>query len=404
MEYTRDTESPDSYHFWTAITILGAITRRQVYIDMHYFQIRPNFYVILVGPSGARKSIAAGIGIQLGLKAGLRKFSDKITDAALIKDLSEATEKRIDSKEVELCSPVLIYASELGVFMGLDAYSSGVIADLTDLYDCPKIWEKKTITRESEIIVAPYVSFLAATTPQTLKDVIPASAVGQGFTSRILFVWSRNRRKRVPIPSYDKASKMLADNLVKDLGSIGKLRGMFKFSDQGLKAYRDFYMKRPDPEDEFDDERMRGYASRKDIHLLKIAMVLSIADKDELLITEKEISAGIDSLKWMEAGLPNVFAGHGAATTSQDVVRVYRQIESAKAGYLNQNELIKRNYAQIGVNDLELVLKTLEGAKAVERIVGRLPGSTETETIFRIKDKTFLSSRSGRKPKALEDD
>ena len=42
MEYTLDTESPDNYHFWTAITILGAITKRQVWLDMNMFKVYPN--------------------------------------------------------------------------------------------------------------------------------------------------------------------------------------------------------------------------------------------------------------------------------------------------------------------------------------------------------------------------
>lgn len=404
MEYTRDTESPDSYHFWTAISILGAITKRQVWMEMHYFQIYPNFYTILVGPSGARKSAAGSIGLKLGLKAGLRKFSDKITDAALIKDLSDATEKRVEGSNIQLCSPVLIYASELGVFMGLDAYSSGVIADLTDLYDCPKAWEKKTISRDSEMIIAPYVSFFGCTTPQTLKDVIPASAVGQGFTSRILFVWASRRRKRVPIPSWDDTHTMLENHLINDLKTIGKLKGPFTFSPEGLKAYKEFYNTRPEPEDEWDDERMRGYASRKDIHLLKVAMGMSLAEKDELVLTEKEIIGAIESLKWMEAGLPNVFAGHGAATTSQDVVRVFKQIEMAcqRIGYMNKHDLVRRNYAQLGVTELDLVIKTLESADAITTTVTKDPITKDGVAIlYTIKDKNFLQSSKGRKPRTL---
>ncbi|KKL23906.1 hypothetical protein LCGC14_2420760, partial [marine sediment metagenome] len=65
MEYTLDTESPDTYHFWTALTMLGASTKRQVWLDMKMLgPVFPNFYVILVGPSGARKSAAAGIGVR----------------------------------------------------------------------------------------------------------------------------------------------------------------------------------------------------------------------------------------------------------------------------------------------------------------------------------------------------
>ena len=49
MEYTRATESPDAYHFWTAVSVLGAATARQVSLgkckpDLQYAErnkIRP---------------------------------------------------------------------------------------------------------------------------------------------------------------------------------------------------------------------------------------------------------------------------------------------------------------------------------------------------------------------------
>ena len=406
MEFTRETESPDAYHFWTAAAIISAATKRQVFFQMNQFQIYPNLYVILVGPSGARKSIASGIGIDLAVTAGLRKFSDKITGAALIKDLSNATEKRIEgdtkSSKIQLCSPIIIYSSELGVFMGPDAYGSGVIADLTDLYDCPSKWEKKTISRDSETIIAPYVTMLAATTPQTLKDCIPTSAVGQGFTSRILFIWAGGRRKRVPIPPWGVEYESLKSLLIKDLASIGNLRGEFKFTPGGFEAYKKYYLSAPEPEDEFEDERLRGYASRKSIHLLKLAMVLSTADRDDLTITEKEISGGLDALRWMESGLPSVFAGHGSAATSQDVVRVFNQILRSRGSIISQQELTKRNYSHLSSTELSMVIETLKQGGAITEVIGSDPKTKKSGVIYKILDKDFISTIQLKSPKIMK--
>ena len=406
MEFTRETESPDAYHFWTAASLISAATKRQVFFQMNQFQIYPNLYVILVGPSGARKSIASGIGIELATASGLRKFSDKITGAALIKDLSNATEKRIEgdtkSSKIQLCSPVIIYSSELGVFMGPDAYGSGVIADLTDLYDCPGKWEKKTISRDSEIIVAPYVTMLAATTPQTLKDCIPTSAVGQGFTSRILFIWASGRRKRVPIPPWGVEYDTLKSLLIKDLASIGNLRGQFKFARGGFEAYKKYYLAAPEPEDEFEDERLRGYASRKSIHLLKLAMVLSVADREDLEITEKEISGGLDALQWMESGLPQVFAGHGGAATSQDVVRVFNQVRNSRGGIVSQQELTKRNYSNLSSTELNFVIETLKQGGAITEVVGNDPRTKKPGVLYKILDQEFISKIQIKAPKIMK--
>ena len=87
-----------------------------------------------------------------------------------------------------------------------------------------------------------------------IKDVIPTGAVGQGFTSRILFVWAGGRRKRVPIPTWGVAHQALKNNLIHDLREIGKLHGDFTFSKDGLRLYRKNYMERPEPEEEFGEE------------------------------------------------------------------------------------------------------------------------------------------------------
>jgi hypothetical protein len=402
MEYTADTESPACYHYWVGCTLISAATKRNVHLDFKMFRIFPNLYVIIVGPSGARKSIATSIGMDVAKAAGIRKFSDKITGAALIRDLSNAVEKRITlgssvpggigGGEVELVSPVMIYASELGVFLGHDAYGSGVIADLTDLYDCPTTWEKKTISRDAETINAPYVTLLAASTPQTLKDTIPPGAVGQGFTSRILFVWGDKRRRRVPIPEWNSGHEMLKKNLIADLKHISTLRGQFKFSPDGMEAYKKSYYGRLEPEEEYEDERLRNYASRKDIHTLKVAQIASLSRCDDLTITAYDWGTAVDAIKWLDEGLSNVFAGHGAANNSQDIIRIFKQIQVAtdRYGYISYPELLKRNYSYLNIQEFAWAITTLVESNAIMEAVATDPRTNKIAKLYKVIDPNFI--------------
>jgi len=405
MEFTRDTESPDAYHFWAGITAIGAATKRQCFLELNYFQVYPNHYTIIVGPSGARKSAAVALAAKVIGQANIKKFSDKITAAALIKDLSEAAEKRIDGSSIEFTSPLLIYSSELGVFMGPDAYGSGVISDLTDLYDCPPKWEKKTISRGAESVLGPYVSMLAASTPQTLKDVIPSPSVGQGFTSRIIFVWGGGRRRRAPIPVWDEGHTMLERNLVHDLKEISNLKGQFTFSHGGLKLYKQHYLDRPEPEEEYEDERLRGYASRKDIHTLKLAMALSLADRDTMDITERDMAGAIDAINWLDQGLPNVFSGHGSSATAEDVARIFREIDSdcRRYGYSSHTSIAQKNYHYLNSQELSIVIATLVDGGAIEEVVSKDPKTQRPGKFYRIVDKNFLSLNQTKFPKRFKE-
>jgi hypothetical protein len=412
MEFTQETESPACYHYWVGCSLISAAMKRQTYLDFKQYQIYPNLYVILVGPSGARKSTATNIGIQIAHEVGIKRFSDKITGAALIRDLSASQERRITpisgamgtgGGEIEFCSPMMIYASELGVFLGHDAYGSGVIADLTDLYDCGPEWKKTTISRGDEVIPGPYVTLLAASTPQTLKDTIPPGAVGQGFTSRILFVWGDGRRRRVPIPIWDAGHEMLRKNLIADLRHIMTLRGEFKFSKDGEAVYTKHYNESQEPEEEYEDERLRNYGSRKHIHALKLAQICSAARQDTLTITAYDWETAIDAINWLDKGLSNVFAGHGTSDNAQDIIRVFKQIQSAtaKLGFISYPELLKRNYSYLNIQEFAGVLQVLVESNAIMEAVAKDPRSGKMAKLYKVIDPNFIQRWSATVPESV---
>lgn len=412
MEFTEETESPACYHYWVGCSLISAALKRQTFLDFKQYQIYPNLYVILVGPSGARKSTATAIGISIAREVGIKRFSDKITGAALIRDLSAAQEKRVTLRnptmgvgggDIEFTSPMMIYASELGVFLGHDAYGSGVIADLTDLYDCGPEWKKTTVSRGDEIIPQPYVTMLAASTPQTLKDTIPPGAVGQGFTSRILFVWADGRRRRVPIPIYGAGHEMLRKNLVADLKHIMTLRGEFKFSKDGEALYTKHYNESQEPEEEYEDERLRNYGARKHIHALKLAQICAVARQDDLTIAAYDWETAIDAINWLDKGLGNVFAGHGTADNAQDIIRIFKQIQvaSLKFGYISYPELLKRNYSYLNIQEFAGALQVLIESNAIMEAVTKDPRTGKMAKLYKVIDPNFIQRWSGTVPESV---
>ena len=94
MHYTRASESPDAFHFWTAVGTVAGALRRRVWIDMRHFQWTPNFYIILVGPPGiAAKSTSIRIGTDLLQSVDGVKFGPQsMTWQSLTKSLEESIE------------------------------------------------------------------------------------------------------------------------------------------------------------------------------------------------------------------------------------------------------------------------------------------------------------------------
>ena len=47
MHFTRTSEAPDAFHFWSGVGTIAGALRRRVWLDMRHFQWTPNFYIIL---------------------------------------------------------------------------------------------------------------------------------------------------------------------------------------------------------------------------------------------------------------------------------------------------------------------------------------------------------------------
>ena len=63
LKYVDNTESPTSYHVWTALSCIAGALQRKCYIKWGLETVYPNMYVVLVGSAGrTRKSLAINIG------------------------------------------------------------------------------------------------------------------------------------------------------------------------------------------------------------------------------------------------------------------------------------------------------------------------------------------------------
>src|SRR5882724_3719471 len=61
LSYTEHSEAPLAYHLFCALVGIGVTVNRRVFFDMGYYRVFPNIGVILLGPSGIKKTTAANI-------------------------------------------------------------------------------------------------------------------------------------------------------------------------------------------------------------------------------------------------------------------------------------------------------------------------------------------------------
>lgn len=342
MEWTLHSESPDKFHFWTGISTVAGALRRNTWIDMRAFKWIPNFYIILVAPAGVvAKSTSITLGHKLLRKvAGVKFGPTTATWQGLLEAFQDATElvnmgPGVPQMKV---SALNLAISELGTFLRPD--EDDYMSFLIDMWDGKEMpIEKRTRQDGSVIVENTWMNLIAATTPSWLQANMPQTLADGGLASRIIFVYADAKRKLVPFPDEmvpDAEYLGMEKALIADLTEIGKLRGQFTMTlesrEWGRKWYNDLNTKIPI---HLTHQRFGGYLARKQTHLMKLAIVLAAAKRDDLTITVQDLEEADKCLLMVESDMTRVFESIGLSDSGQklntimSLLKTHKKIENS---------------------------------------------------------------------------
>ncbi len=347
LEYTRDQESPDSFHLWTALTVLASAMGRKCFINKGYYQLYPNLFVVLVaGAAKCRKSTAINLGTtsptgeQLFENITTTKIiSGKITPEKLIREISEAQIINPDDPGHPSCPSIFIHSSELSVFLTKQSYGEPLIHILTDLFDCPKSWTNKTKNKGIDNLENVFVCILAATTPDGIAKGIPPSALNEGFASRVIWVYEEDTSRENALPELTPRQADLTKILKRMLEERAKLACQFTLSPSAKEAYKEWYHLHMNttPPDKF----LEGVWARKHDHLLRLGMILA-ANYLETVIEPGHLDAGLSILTNMESKVAGAFTSLGSKDSTIFLSRTQSFLMAA--GRIRDSELLRRIY------------------------------------------------------------
>ena len=348
LEYTADQESPDSFHLWTGLTVLSAAMGRKCFLSKGYYRLFPNLFVVLVaGAAKCRKSTAINLGVVS--PDGERLFenipttkvvSGKITPEKFIREIADAqTTTDSNGHSSLMCPAILVHSSELSVFLTKQSYGEPLIHILTDLYDCPKVWENKTKNKGIDRLEDVFMSILAATTPDGVAKGIPPSALNEGFASRVIWVFEDDTNRENALPELTTRQSDLAKILKGMLEQRAALEGEFTLSPEAKQAYKIWYhhhINTPPP-----DKFLEGVWARKHDHLLRLGMILA-GNYMQTVIEPEHLDAGMSILANVEKNVSGAFTSLGAKDSTLFLSRT--QSFLAAAGRIRDSELLRRIY------------------------------------------------------------
>lgn len=358
LEYTSQSEAPELFHFWTGVSTIASALKRRVWVDQRYFEWTPNFYIIFVAPPGvATKSTTIGVGSSMLREVdGVNFGPDSGTWQAIGKSLEEALElvpvNAGDLEgEMQEMSCITCTPGELGTF--LDFQDRKLIDTLTSLWDGQRMaFEHRTATNGTIFIKNPWINIISATTPAWLKRNVPEEAIGGGFASRVIFVFADKKRRLIAYPGQSQenyAHDKLRSDLVSDLQSIAGLVGEMRLTPEaitwGTQWYQEHWEQRPV---HMASDRFDGYIARKQTHIHKLAMVLSIAEGDTLWITDHHLKASARLTSAMEQDMLRVFESIGVSATSKFIMEILSFLHTyAQKGLAVSQQSLLRHCFQV---------------------------------------------------------
>jgi hypothetical protein len=307
LDYVENTESPRLFHVWSFLSSISAAMGRRCWLPMGTGEVWPNQYIILTGPPAVRKSTAFKIscsflrkytgvkfapddtgGQRQGMISAMMDCGDKDSEddnkiiQALAQGIKASGEADTTTSLADLSHTLdvvgdlhldtrdprtmFIAASELNSVLG-----EGNTALLTFLQ---KMWDgdayKYQLKSTSVELKDALLGIIGATTPSQLALAMPPEAVGQGFTSRVIFVYAdKKHARRIARPT-------LRTDLEPELGGIfskvfHEFHGPFEENKLAAREMDKLYERGV----AIQDPRFVHYADRRHTHLQKVCMALA---------------------------------------------------------------------------------------------------------------------------------
>lgn len=370
MAYTRHLEAPDPLHFWSGVSAIAGALRGKVFIDMGYWKWKPNFFIIFVAPPGiATKSTTINNAMALLRSvSGVHFGPDSATWQAVTDSFIEAIEYYDDEdsesgKTGMACITLAI--SELGTF--LDPHNREMVDVLVDLWDGREVpWKRRTRMEGQSEIPSPWLNLIAATTPGWLAENFPQYAVTGGFTSRTVFVFADQKRHFVAYPKerISADDRQIRNSLIHDLHEIASLKGEYTISEEALEWGRSWYETHWKNRSTNHDSRLSGYLARKQTHIHKIAIILSAARKNELVIDRQDLEASEKILTAIEPEMDRAFETITDSPAGRNLQYVF-QILRHHPGGISENDLFAAVMNHMSYTEWEETMKGLIAARRV---------------------------------------
>lgn len=357
VEQTTNLHAPRIFRVWTAISALAAALEQKVWIRTSRPQY-PNLYTFIIAHPGVGKSRTIAEGRYL-----VSQLPDfflapvSLTFAALIDSLEQSKRSIIRQPEGELTyNSMYICADEMGAF--IHKYEPEMIDGLSHFYDTTPYQQERRGREHKTKINSPQLNILAGSTPQNLTGFMPEKAWGQGFTSRIIMVFSD---ERILGDDFENTTNPNSADLAHDLKIINSLYGEFTIT-QSYKDAVNYWRSAGEPPTP-DHPKLVHYITRRRVHIYKLSMIASINKSSGLVLTEADFLQALEWLVQAETHMPDIFKAGAlnADSAAMDEIQHFVRINDMGQG-VHENRIVHFAQQRIPITSILRVVDIMVGS------------------------------------------
>jgi len=306
-------ESPLTFWRWSALASISAVVKDQIWLPRYLYNLYPNIYVMLHAESGLKKGPPVAMASQLVSAINNTKIiSGRSSIQGILKEMGTA--HTIPGGKISTTSTAFICSSELSSSIVDDPVAAKILTDLYDRHYRVGEWAS-LLKMESFKLSKPTITMLTASNEAMSESFFDKSAIQGGYFARTFIIYenteNRSNALLIPpkwIPDYKKSSEYLRE-LIKLKGPFAPMGSRDKtdiyteiytdsnetgyLTKSGL-IYQLWYeeFKKVIKEQEIKDST--GTLNRFGDSVLKVAMLLSLAEKPDLIISEIAMIEAID--------------------------------------------------------------------------------------------------------------
>ena len=371
VQSTSELESPRRFFYWAGIATISAIVKKNVWLDKFSYKLYPNVYVLLVSAkSGLRKGLpvdfAKGIVERVN---NTRIISGRNSVQGVIKDLSQQLTITKPGEPVQIYSDAQAFlcAPELDSFMVKDEQGLSILTDLYNTHEHAKEWKNSLKSSPVESLKNPCITFLAASNEALLEGLIKDKDIEGGFIARTMIIHESTKRVSNSL-MFRPTNLVTRDDLAEGLKRLSTLKGPFEIPHDVRVSYDQWY--KGLDEHSYDDKT--GTMERIGDHVLKVAMLISLAKSNDLIINMQTLEESIDVCQASVVGTKKTTMGVGRSESAEAVGRVMKVLLDQEKYIIERSKLLRLLKNDVNVMMLNMVLDDLgDNGKCILRTYRR---------------------------------